>query len=86
MTTGPCRTLKLVPPAPPSTTTTQQARLLYGRKEAAHQLSISVRSLDYLIAEGRLRPRRIGGRVLIHHDDLVRLAARGDSDSMKPAA
>jgi hypothetical protein len=61
-------------------------RLLYSRTDSALQLSISVRSLDYLISEGRLKPRRIGGRVLIHHDDLIRLADRGDNESMKPVA
>src|ERR1017187_3065716 len=41
-------------PAPP--------RLLYSRKECAYQLSLSMRALDYLIAAGRLRTRKIGGR------------------------
>lgn len=34
-----------------------ESRLLYDRKEAARQLSISVRSLDYLIAGGQLETR-----------------------------
>jgi|GEM_PF-2011059 len=38
---------------------------LFSRKEAAAQLSISVRSLDYLVADKRLKSRRIGRRVLI---------------------
>lgn len=61
-------------------------RLLYSRKEAAFMLSMSVRSLDYLIAEGRIRARQIGGRVLIHHQDLERLARDGDREAIKPAA
>ncbi len=53
---------------------TEEPRLLYGRKEAARQLSISVRMLDYLIANKELLTRRIRGRVLIAHGELVRFA------------
>jgi hypothetical protein len=52
----------------------QAPRLLYDRKEAARQLSISTRSLDYLIAGKKLDIRRIGSRILIPHEELVRLA------------
>ncbi len=61
----PCRTSRA-----PETAT----RLLYDRKSAAQQLSISVRSLDYLVANRKILTRRIGSRVLIHHDDLTRFA------------
>ena len=54
--------------------TNENHRLLYDRKSAAGQLSISVRSLDYLIAQGRFNTRRIGKKVLIPHADLVRFA------------
>jgi hypothetical protein len=50
-------------------------RLLYDRKEGARQLSISVRSLDYLIAAGEIETRRIGKKVLIPHGALVRFAS-----------
>jgi hypothetical protein len=50
------------------------ARLLYDRKSAAAMLSISVRSLDYLIVNRNIASRKIGSRVLIHHDDLTRFA------------
>jgi len=40
-------------------------KLLLSRREAAALLSISQRSLDYLIAENILPVRRIGSRVLI---------------------
>jgi hypothetical protein len=50
------------------------ARLLYDRKSAALQLSISVRSLDYLISDNRLRVKRVGGRVLVSADELRRFA------------
>ena len=51
-------------------------RLLYDRKEAARQLSISVRSLDYLIAAKTFSTRRIGKKVLIPHSELVRVLSR----------
>ncbi|MBZ5543375.1 MAG: helix-turn-helix domain-containing protein [Acidobacteriia bacterium] len=39
-------------------------------------LSISVRKVDYLIADGRLKASRIDGRVLIHRDELARFASK----------
>lgn len=51
-----------------------ETRLLYDRKEAARQLSISVRSLDYLIAGKQLATRRLGKKVLIPHGELVRFS------------
>ncbi|MDQ2834031.1 MAG: helix-turn-helix domain-containing protein [Acidobacteriota bacterium] len=49
-------------------------RLLVGRREAAHMLSISQRSLDYLVAGKELTARRIGSRVLISIAELRRYA------------
>jgi hypothetical protein len=60
-----------------------EARLLYDRKEAARQLSISVRSLDYLIAGKLLTIRRIGKKVLISHGELVRFS-RADHYDIAP--
>ena len=60
-----------------STATVMQfpaSRMLYDRKEAARQLSISIRSLDYLIAGKQLDTRRIGKKVLITHASLVRFS------------
>lgn len=54
-----------------------EERLLYDRKNAALQLSISVRSLDYLIARGELKYRKMGKKILIPRAELVRYA-RGD--------
>lgn len=53
----------------------ETSRLLYDRKEAARQLSISVRSLDYIIAAKEFDTRRIGRKVLITHASLVRYAS-----------
>lgn len=60
-----------------SNTMNDEGRMLYDRKSAAVQLSISVRSLDYLIAAKRLATRRIGKKVLIPRGELLRFA-RGD--------
>jgi hypothetical protein len=49
-------------------------RMLYDRKEAARQLSISVRSIDYFLAQRKFDTRRIGKKVLITHASLVRFA------------
>jgi excisionase family DNA binding protein len=49
-------------------------RILYDRKGAAQQLSISVRSLDYLIAQGKIPTRRLNSSVRIRHEDLKEFA------------
>lgn len=51
-----------------------EVRLLYDRKTAARMLSISVRSLDYIIAAKGLTTRRIGRKVLVTHASLVQYA------------
>lgn len=60
-----------------------EGRLLVGRLEAARMLSISERSLDYLIAKKQLTTRRIGTRVLISITDLQRYAR---ADHPQPVA
>jgi Helix-turn-helix domain len=49
-----------------------EEKLLLSRREAAALLSISQRSLDYLIAGNILSVRRIGSRVLIPVEVLQR--------------
>lgn len=61
-----------------------QEKLLYTRHDAAYQLSISVRAVDYLIANKRLQVRRIGSRILIPHGELRRFA-RADHFSISEA-
>ncbi len=67
--------------APPS-----GARLLYDRKEAARQLSISIRSLDYLIAAKTFQTRRMGRKVMIPHGELVRFASANHYDHLAMAS
>lgn len=63
---------------------TPAPRLLYDRKEAARQLSISVRSLDYLIGQKKLSIRRLGKKVMIPHAELVRFASANHYEPMTP--
>jgi hypothetical protein len=60
-----------------------ESRLLYDRKEAARQLSISVRSLDYIIAAKVLDTRRIGRKVLVTRGSLMRYASGNHFDAIK---
>lgn len=49
-------------------------KLLYSRKEAAAVLSVSLRTLDYLVATRQLVTRKIGARVLIPSRELQKFA------------
>jgi excisionase family DNA binding protein len=51
-------------------------RLAYSLAEAAQALSLSVRSLRYLMHAGKLGFARVGRRVLIPHNELERLLRR----------
>ena len=53
---------------------TLQSRILHPRKDAAYLLGISIRSLDYLVANKALKFQKIGKRVLIHRKELERFA------------
>lgn len=54
-------------------------RILYDRKGAAFQLTVSVRALDYLIAQGKIPTRRINSSVRIRHEDLKEFARKNHS-------
>jgi hypothetical protein len=49
-------------------------KLLYSRRDAAFALSISIRSLDYLIANKELKFRKLGKKVLIPAGSLTQYA------------
>jgi excisionase family DNA binding protein len=51
-------------------------RLAYSLTEAAQTLSLSVRSLRYLMQTGKVGFSRIGRRVLIPHAELEKLLRR----------
>jgi excisionase family DNA binding protein len=52
-------------------------RLAYSLTEAAQALSLSVRSLRYLMQTGRLGYVRLGRKILIRDEDLQRLLRQG---------
>jgi hypothetical protein len=54
--------------------TSNVEKFLFSRKEAAHSLGLSPRSIDYLIAKKDLDTRRIGAKVLITRESLRRFA------------
>jgi len=54
----------------------QEERLAVSRFEAARLLSISLRTLDSLLARGELRGRRVGRRVVFPMDELQRFLCK----------
>jgi excisionase family DNA binding protein len=60
-----------------------ETRLLYDRKEAARQLSVSVRTIDYLVANKELDTRRIGKKVLVTRASLVKYASGNHFEVVK---
>jgi len=56
--------------------------VLLSRKQAASLLSISLRGLDYLISEKKIRTRRIGRRVLISRQEIERFARCDHTEPM----
>jgi excisionase family DNA binding protein len=63
--------------APASVAVALMDKLLVSQEEAAQLLSISKRSVEYLVASRQLSTRRIGTRALIPIED-VRRFARSD--------
>jgi excisionase family DNA binding protein len=55
---------------------TNWPKLLFSQREGAHSLSVSLRTVQNLIATKQLPVRRIGRRVLIHRKDLEAFARR----------
>jgi hypothetical protein len=62
-------------PKPPATAAVPlDTRLLVSRKAAAEMLTISIRKVDYMIADGRMPTRRIDNRVLIPIEEIHKFA------------
>jgi excisionase family DNA binding protein len=51
-------------------------KVLYTRNEAAHLLSVSIATLDRLIANKFLLVRRVGRRVLIHQVEIMKFSRK----------
>ncbi|AEU36152.1 MerR family transcriptional regulator [Granulicella mallensis] len=58
--------------------------LLVSRKDCATLLSLSVRSIDYLIADKRIKTRRVGGSVRIPMTEVHRIARMDFIGSIRP--
>jgi excisionase family DNA binding protein len=54
----------------------QSEKLAVNRVEAARLLSISLRTLDSLLARGELRGRRVGRRIVLPLEELHRFLRR----------
>lgn len=52
-------------------------KLLLSRAEAAALLNLSTRSVDYLIAQGKLSSKKLGKRRLVPREAVERLAKSG---------
>lgn len=65
---------------------TYPEKILYDRKSAAYALSISIRSLDYLVANKKLGFRRIGRKVLIPAAELRQYASGNHCSPVRGAA
>src|ERR1035437_7430350 len=61
-------------------------KLLYSRRDTAEALSLSIRSIDYLITTGRLPARRVGGKILIPASAVRRFAREDHPDSVRPSS
>ena len=61
-----------------------QEAILVSRKDGAAILGVSIRTLDYAIARGLIRPRRIGRRVMLPRTELLRFASK-DHVQIAPA-
>ena len=62
------------------------SKILYSREEAAEALAISPRALDYLLADGTIPRRRIGGRVSVHVKALQAFAESDHTAYIVPKA
>lgn len=58
-------------------------KLLYSRRDAAEALSLSIRSVDYLITTGRLPSRRIGSKILIPAGAIRRFAREDHPEAVR---
>ena len=58
-------------------------KLLYSRRDTAEALSLSIRSIDYLITTGRLTARRVGGKILIPASAVRRFAREDHPDLVR---
>jgi excisionase family DNA binding protein len=58
------------------TRTMTEQKILFSKRDAAEMLSVSPRTLDYLIAMRELEVRRVGRKVLVPRTEIERFAKR----------
>ena len=57
------------------------AKYLYTRKEASYSIGVSIRTIDYLLANKQLKFRKCGKKILIPTSELSRWA-RADHETL----
>ncbi len=60
-------------------------QIAFNRREAADALRVSLRTLDYLLAQGKVRSARIGRRVVIPRAEIEELLRQGARSIQDPA-
>jgi excisionase family DNA binding protein len=64
--------------------TPNETALLLNRKAVSKLLSLSERSVDFLLADGRLTPVKFGNRVLVSRAQVESLAVTGIEGRIRP--
>jgi hypothetical protein len=59
---------------------------LFSRKLAAQALSLSIRSIDYLVSDGHLKTVGIGSKRMIPRDQIIKFARNGLSSPIAGGA
>jgi excisionase family DNA binding protein len=59
-------------------------KFLFNRKEAAFSLGVSIRSIDYMIASGKLDTRQVGSKVLVTRESLRMYAKGHHPEAIRP--
>jgi excisionase family DNA binding protein len=59
--------------------------IAFSRREAADALRVSLRTLDYLLVQGKLQGRHIGRRIVIPRSEVEKLLRR-DTPTVQGAA
>jgi hypothetical protein len=63
--------------------TSTETSLLLNRKAVSNLLSLSVRSIDLLLADGRLTPIKFGNRVLVSRKQVEQIARTGVTGGLR---
>lgn len=57
-------------------------RVGFSRKETAWLLGVSIRSIDYLVAQGRLSSFKMGSRRMVRRDSILNVGGHGVLEKM----